>query len=143
VIDADVIARRILVLEETLQHLRVRLPQIDARQLVADPMLQAAVERWLQVAVEACIDIAYHVVAARGWPAPEGARDAFEQLAAHGIVAQELATRLGRAAGMRNILVHHYVRVDRSILAGAVHSALVDLEEFGALAGQLLTAEED
>jgi uncharacterized protein YutE (UPF0331/DUF86 family) len=141
-IDAEVVARRILVLSETLQHLRRRLPQIDAQQLLADPMLQAAVERWLQVAVETCIDIAYHVVAACGWPAPEGARDAFAQLSAQGIITPELAARLGRVAGMRNILVHDYVRVDRSILADAVHMSLVDLEEFGAVAGQLLLQED-
>ena len=30
-------------------------------------MLRAAVERWLQVAIEACSDVAFHVVASEGW----------------------------------------------------------------------------
>lgn len=142
-IDAEVITRRILVLSETLQHLRARLPQLTAEQLAAEPLLQAAVERWLQVAVESCIDIAYHVAAARGWPPPEGARAAFEELAVHRVITPALATRLGRAAGMRNILVHDYIRVDRGILAAAVHNALSDLAQFGAVVGELLATDDD
>jgi uncharacterized protein YutE (UPF0331/DUF86 family) len=122
VVDPDVIARRLLALSETLQYLDARLPEITAERLAADPLLQAGVERWLQVAIESCIDIAYHVVAERGWTPPETARGAFETLAVNGLLSRELAERLSRAAGMRNILVHDYIRVDRAILASAVRT---------------------
>ncbi len=138
VVDPDVVARRLLSLSETLQYLDARLPEITAERLAADPLLQAGVERWLQVAIESCIDIAYHVVAERGWTPPETARGAFETLAVHGILPSELAQRLSRAAGMRNILVHDYIRVDRAVLAGAVRTALTDLRAFAGFAGQLL-----
>jgi hypothetical protein len=72
-------------------------------------MLRAAVERWLQVAIEACIDIATHVLASEGWTPAGSARDAFLVLANHGKIPLELAQRLGSAAGMRNVLVHDYV----------------------------------
>lgn len=135
-VDADVIARRLLALSEALQHLDTRQEQIRAEALASQPLLQAAVERWLQVAVESCIDIAYHVIAERGWTPAESARAAFESLAAHGLVPQQLAQRLARAVGMRNILVHDYVRVDREILAASVADALSDLRAFGAVAAQ-------
>jgi uncharacterized protein YutE (UPF0331/DUF86 family) len=140
-VDPDVIARRLLSLSETLERLRAVRDQVNADLLAADPMLQAAVERWLQVAIEACIDLAYHIIADRGWAPPDSARGAFEQLAAQGLISSELAKRLGRAAGMRNILVHDYVRVDRDILIRGIGAALTDLPAFGAMVGSLLGAD--
>jgi uncharacterized protein YutE (UPF0331/DUF86 family) len=139
--DQDIVARRILVLNETLLNLDGLRPRLTGQQLVAEPLVQAALERWVQVAVECCIDLAYHVVSAHGWTPPDSARGAFESLASHGVIPSELAQRLARAAGMRNILVHDYVRVDRGMLVGALGSALDDLRSFGAIIGMLIAAE--
>jgi uncharacterized protein YutE (UPF0331/DUF86 family) len=136
-VNADAIARRLLALNEALQHLDAKSPEITAERLASDPLLQAAVERWLQISIEACIDLAYHVIAERGWTPPDAARSAFTTLAAHGLISSDLANRLARAAGMRNILVHDYVRIDRAILSSAVTTALTDLRAFGAVVGGL------
>lgn len=55
-IDGDVVARRVLALGEVLAHLD-RPECGDAARLRTDPLLLAAVERWLQVAIECCIDV--------------------------------------------------------------------------------------
>jgi uncharacterized protein YutE (UPF0331/DUF86 family) len=140
-VDPDIIARRVLSLNEALLHLATKASDLTANMLAAEPMLQAAVERWLQIAIEACIDISYHVVAERGWTPPDTARNAFELLGAHGLIPLGLAVNLGRAAGMRNILVHDYARVDREILVVAVASALSDLRDFGSAVGKLIDAD--
>lgn len=137
-VDADVISRRLLSLNDALQQLAARHSSIDAESLSADAALQAAVERWLQIAVEACIDCAYHVVADRGLTPPDSARASFEALATHGIISKDLALRLGRAAGLRNILVHDYTRIDRALLASVVRHDLDDLRAFGAVIADLL-----
>lgn len=137
-VDADVLSRRLLALSEALRQLTSRAPAITADTLAEDATLQAAVERWLQIAIEACIDSAYHVIADRGLVPPDSARQAFESLASESIVGRDLATRLGRAAGLRNILVHDYTRVDRALLASIVHNDLDDLRAFGAAVGALL-----
>ena len=131
-VDSDVLSRRLLTLAECLSEL-ARPGAADAAALARDPMLRAAVERWLQVAVEACIDIATHVVAAEGWTPAGSARDAFLVLANHGKVSLELAQRLGSAAGLRNVLVHDYVAVDLQRIAHAVEHDLGDLRQFAAL----------
>ncbi|MFI5308959.1 MAG: DUF86 domain-containing protein [Polyangiales bacterium] len=141
-VDPDVVARRLLALGEALRELDGRLSDITVEGLTADALLRAAVERWLQVAVESCIDIAYHVVAERGWTPPETAREAFALLAAHSVVPGDLARSLGRAAGLRNILVHDYVRVDLALLSESVRSALRDLQAFGALASKLISVAD-
>jgi uncharacterized protein YutE (UPF0331/DUF86 family) len=97
-------------------------------------MLRAAVERWMQVAIEACIDVATHEVAVRGWTPPEYSRDAFLTLAGHGLLPMPLGKRLALAAGLRNVLVHDYVSVDVVQLAETVATDLQDLRDFADLA---------
>lgn len=136
--DPPLIARRLLALHEVVGHLEQRLPDLTPERLATDPMLEAAVERWVQIAVEACIDIAYHIVAERGWTPPDAARVAFATLASHGLISSQLAERLGRAAGLRNILVHEYVRVDTALLLASISAGLPDLRAFAAAVGGLL-----
>jgi uncharacterized protein YutE (UPF0331/DUF86 family) len=131
-VDSDALARRLLTLSECLTELE-RPEAEDPAALARDPMLRAAVERWLQVAIEACIDIATHVLASEGWTPAGSARDAFLVLANHGKIPLELAQRLGSAAGMRNVLVHDYVAVDLIRIARAVQHDLTALRAFAAL----------
>jgi uncharacterized protein YutE (UPF0331/DUF86 family) len=131
VVDPDVVARRLLAMNEALRELQ-RPGASDERALAGDAVLRAAVERWLQIAVEACIDVADHVIASEGWTPPESARAAFASLATHGKLPADLAKKLGDAAALRNILVHDYVSVDLRRLAAAVRDDLVDLRAFAA-----------
>lgn len=104
-------------------------------------MLRAAVERWLQLAIEACIDGAFHIIACNGWPPPESARSAFLVLAGHGLIEGALAKRLGGVASMRNVLVHDYVDVDLELVARVVEHDLADLRAFGAVLASLIDAD--
>jgi uncharacterized protein YutE (UPF0331/DUF86 family) len=90
------------------------------------------------VAIEACIDIAYHLIADRGWTPPDSAREAFAALMRHGLLDADLASRLGRAAGLRNLLVHDYVSVDPEQLVRVIRDGLDDLKTFGTLAARWL-----
>jgi uncharacterized protein YutE (UPF0331/DUF86 family) len=132
-VDRDVVARRLLALNESLTEL-ARKEAGDANALATDSVLRAAVERWLQIAIEAAIDIASHVVADEGWTPPGTGREAFLVLASHGRIALDLAERLGLAVGVRNVLVHDYVSVDLATLARTVRDDLGNLREFGRLA---------
>jgi uncharacterized protein YutE (UPF0331/DUF86 family)/predicted nucleotidyltransferase len=142
VVDAQIVVRRLLVLSEALQDL-ARPEARDGRALAEDRVLRAAVERWLQVAIESCIDLAYHVAADAGWPPSESARSAFLLLTSHGVIAHDLAERLGRAAGLRNLLVHDYVSVDLATLAHVVAHDLGDLRTFAAAIAALLPRAEE
>ena len=133
-VEAEVVTRRLLVLSQALAQLS--RPQCgDPALLRTDDTLRAAVERWLQLAIEACIDVAFHAIAFEGWTPPESARSAFATLAAHGRLPLDLADRLGLAAGLRNVLVHDYVDVDTELLARAVLDDTSDLRAFAVIAG--------
>lgn len=134
-VDPDVVARRLLILNECLTEL-ARPQAAEPQALVADAMLRAAVERWLQLSIESCIDIASHVIASEGWVPPASGKEAFLILANHGRLPLDLATRLGLAAGMRNVLVHDYVAIDLPQLTRAIRNGLPDLREFAVCASE-------
>lgn len=135
--DPEVLTRRVLALNEALGHL-AQSGSGDATRLSGDAMLRAATERWLQIAIEACIDVAYHLIAEQGWTPPDTARGAFLTLASHGLLDPALASRLGSAAGLRNVLVHDYAAVDLERLARVVREDLDDLRSYGAAVAKLV-----
>jgi uncharacterized protein YutE (UPF0331/DUF86 family) len=138
VVDAEVVERRLLALNEAIQHLEDHPEAQQVQRLGSDAVLRAAVERWLHIAIESCIDLAYHVVADHGWTPPDTARQAFQTLASHGLIPHELSGRLGLAVGLRNVLVHEYAEVDLELLAQVVARDLADLRQFGGHVGALL-----
>ncbi len=136
-LDAVVVGRRLLALNEALEELS-RPEAGDPARLIADRVLRAAVERWLQVAIEACIDVADHVIAAEGWTPPESGRAAMMALAGHGLISADLARNLALAVGMRNLLVHQYASVDLTLVARAVREDVGDLQAFAGTAASWL-----
>jgi uncharacterized protein YutE (UPF0331/DUF86 family) len=137
-VDAEIVARRLLVLNDAIQQLSSRANSIDPQRLQSDPLLRAATERWLQVAIEVCVDLAYHLIADRGWKPADSARSAFGRLSEHGVLPAELARDLALAAGLRNVLVHEYTDLDLAIVSRSVHHGLDELRRFGAIIGGLL-----
>jgi uncharacterized protein YutE (UPF0331/DUF86 family) len=83
---------------------------------LADDGLQHQAERALQLAIQICIDVGAHLVAARGLRAPDEYRDVFERLSREDTLDAALAARLEEAVGQRNLLVHGYVDVDAAVI---------------------------
>jgi uncharacterized protein YutE (UPF0331/DUF86 family) len=74
--------------------------------------------RWLDsvkynfiVAIECCVAVGQHICAVRGWGPPASNADSFRILAEHGVLDPDLAARMSRASGFRDVLVHEYVEV--------------------------------
>ncbi len=86
-------------------------------------------------AIEACVDIAQHVCSAEGWGPPADNSDAVRLLGAHGALSRELAERLRKAVGFRNVLVHEYVAVSDDV----VLARLRDLSDLRSLVGQVMS----
>lgn len=128
-VDADVFDRRLERLEQAVTDLR-QVASNDLARFVGDRALQAQAERWTQVAVEACVDLAHHVIADHGWATPATYRDAFRILGDHGVIEPALAVRMAGWAGLRNILVHLYLDVDHARLHEVLTTELDDLVEY-------------
>lgn len=134
-VDAERAEARIERLEETIERLEeVRAQGEDA--YLADPRLQAMAERWLQVAIQACIDLGTQLVSEESAPPPSNYADVFRILGERDVLPAELAHRLGDAARQRNLLVHLYMEVDnRAVFASLAY--LDDLRQFAAIVAKL------
>lgn len=82
------------------------------------------IERVLQEAIEAALDINAHVIAERGLDVPDDYFGGFIKLGEIGIVPVELAGALAPSAGLRNRLVHEYDAVDDAKVLAAVGTML-------------------
>jgi uncharacterized protein YutE (UPF0331/DUF86 family) len=103
---------------------------------LADHRLQHQAERALQLAIQICLDVGVHLVAARGLRAPDEYRDVFERLSREDTLDAALAERLKDAVGQRNLPVHGYVDVDTTV----VWEKLAEVDDLRAFAGWALAA---
>jgi uncharacterized protein YutE (UPF0331/DUF86 family) len=84
------------------------------------------VERNLQVALEACLDIAKIVISQKGLSEPKDNQGLFVVLAEANVISEESLKFLVPMAGTRNILVHGYDKVDDSVIYGVIKKHLGD-----------------
>lgn len=138
-VDANRVEARIQRLEELLERLdEVRQAGEDA--YLANQQQRAATERWLQVAVQICIDLGTQLVSEQSARPPSDYAEVFTILGEKGILASDLAQRLGDAAKQRNLIVHLYMEIDdRSVFASLAH--LDDLREFATSVERLSESE--
>lgn len=92
---------------------------------------QWIVERGLQLAAEAALDICSHIAAALRLPPPEDYTQAVDRLATAGILPAPFAAEFRKIGGFRNVLTHAYLEIDPQ----TVHTVLVDrLDDFDVFA---------
>ena len=94
---------------------------LDA-EAVADPSIRAE-RRWLDsikhnfiAAIECCLDVGQHLCAVQGWGPPATNADTFRILAAHEVLHHDIAERMARASGFRDVLVHGSVEVREDLV---------------------------
>ncbi len=88
----------------------------------------------LQRAIQAAIDLASHVASAEAYGTPDSISSVFALLQERGVIDADLAARLKRMVGFRNIAVHEYQSVDPAILEAVLDRHIGDLK---ALARQI------
>ncbi len=88
------------------------------------------VERNIQVALEACLDIGKIIIANKELQEPSDNKGIFMVLAEAGIIKKKSLSFLIPMAGTRNILVHGYDRIDNGLIYGILKKQLPNFEEF-------------
>jgi uncharacterized protein YutE (UPF0331/DUF86 family) len=99
-------------------------------ELEKDEDIQDLVDRRLQIAVEICIDIAVHLASGLNLPGQDTAKDVFMLLGKEGVIKKELAKKIGKACGFRNILVHQYLDIDYHEVFRVYQEDINDLRNF-------------
>jgi uncharacterized protein YutE (UPF0331/DUF86 family) len=128
-IDSDLVAKKLAVIETCVQQLRTMARPDSLR---ADIREQRFVEHTLQVAIQAALDVASHIVSDERLGEPETNRELFDLLIRGGRLPETLASSLRDMAGLRNVLVHGYQDVDLGIVEDVLAHHLDDLLAFVA-----------
>ena len=105
---------------------------------MSDPQRYGSAERFLQLAVETINDIANHVIAEKNLGTVNVGRDIPHLFRLHGYVDEAVEARWVRMIGFRNILVHDYLEVDRTIVYGVLSNDLEDLRNLAKVLSRFL-----
>jgi uncharacterized protein YutE (UPF0331/DUF86 family) len=84
------------------------------------------------LATQLVIDVASWACVRLGLGAPSGYAEGFARLGARGVLDSDLAARLQKAAGFRNLVAHQYHALDLARVHAAALAAEVDLRRFFA-----------
>jgi uncharacterized protein YutE (UPF0331/DUF86 family) len=127
--DAALAAKKLALIESCVSDLR-RLARVEA--LATDLREQRFVEHTLQIAIQAALDVASHIVSDRRLGEPRTNRELFDLLERDSWIDAPLAATLRNMAGFRNVLVHGYDDVDLAVVRDVVEHHLGDLDAYVA-----------
>lgn len=127
--DPDLLAHKLAFIETCVHELRTLARPAEIPRDVREARF---VQHTLQVAIQAALDVASHIVSDHRLGEPETNRDLFDRLARHGWLPADLADTMARMAGFRNLLVHGYAGVNLDIVKDIVEHRLNDLLGFVA-----------
>ena len=125
--DRDLVEKKLAQIVTYVSELR-RLARPEA--IRHDVREERFVEHTLQLAAQAALDVASHIVSDESLGEPQANRELFDLLARGGWLDPALTQRLSRMAGFRNILVHGYGDVDLAVVEDVVRNRLDDLLQF-------------
>lgn len=115
--------------ENALQSL-YELRELGEEEFLKNRHYIASAKYNLLVAIEACIDIAYHLISRNKFRLPRDYADSFRVLNERGLIDDDLTEHLISMARFRNRLVHIYWEVDDRMIYQIISENIADIEEF-------------
>jgi uncharacterized protein YutE (UPF0331/DUF86 family) len=103
---------------------------IDWTRYRQDARSRRFVERTLHILIEACLDIAQHLISDEGLREPMSYRETFVVLAENGILDQRHLPVFEKMGAFRNLIVHYYERLDDQVVFGIFKNQLSDFDLF-------------
>lgn len=136
--DTDLVAKKLAYIETCVRELReLAHPELIEQDLREERF----VAHTLQLAIQAALDVASHIVSDERLGEPENNRRLFELLVENGWVPETLGGPLSQMVGFRNVLVHGYQDVDKAVVRDVVENRLGDLSAFvTAIRGRMTAA---
>ncbi len=128
--DRDIIEAKFDIIERNLKFIQENYAGMPPEEIEASYKDSQALKFSLFEIVEACIDIANHIIAAERFERAERYAEMFITLGEHEVIPKELAEKLAKIARFRNLLIHRYWEVDMKYIMEIVEDSLGDVEEF-------------
>lgn len=128
-VDKDLVQRHLKQLREAITILH-NLGETKREEFITDYRVYGLAERYLQMAIEACLHICGIFVASFGLRRPEGFHELLSIVAAQRIIPQTLAYRLEILINLRDALVHDAGTLSHDLLYDHIQQRLDDLKTF-------------
>jgi len=127
--DWSVIDQKLESLRRSLHRVGEKCPE-NAGALAKDYDAQDIIALNLTRAIQICVDIGAHFLAATELPPPDTMGQTFDLLSEAGMINVDLAGRMKKAVGFRNLAVHNYDAINWEIVYAIARFRLADFEEF-------------
>lgn len=128
-VDETLILRKLTELEQYTSQI-ASLKTISVKKYREDWKSQRIIERTLQMMIETCVDIAGHIISDEEYRIPESYADSFRVLSENKIIDAELCQTMEQISKFRNVIVHHYDRVDAEIVVGILKNKITDFSRY-------------
>ncbi|MDO8336221.1 MAG: DUF86 domain-containing protein [Candidatus Saccharibacteria bacterium] len=127
--DKIIVNKKLDSLSRCINRIQEKCPT-DASELKTNLDLQDVIVLNLSRAVQLCVDIAAHTLAASNQPVPNTMSEAFQSLEEMQIINTHLADRLKKSVGFRNLAVHNYHDLNWDIVFAVASKHLEDFKQF-------------
>src|SRR6266567_157312 len=128
-IDGELVQKQLQRMREAVVILK-DLAKTQREEFIEDFHLHGLAERYLQQAIEACLQICTMLVSSFGLGRPESYHDLLSTLASHQIISKPLAYRLEVLTNLRDPLVHDPDTLDYNQIHDYLLQRLGDFDEF-------------
>jgi len=128
-VSIEKISRKSIQLDEYFDILG-KISETPRHVFVKDKILVGSAKYYLQVAIETCLDVANHIIAAERFRAPKDYADAFTVLEENNILGKMIGQKLRQMAKFRNRLVHLYGEIDDAFVYEFIINDIKDIQFF-------------
>ncbi|MGO1469604.1 MAG: type VII toxin-antitoxin system HepT family RNase toxin [Tissierella sp.] len=125
----DVIKKRLNQLSTSLKKME-RFKETSLEEFLKDDIIQDVVEYNLFISINMMIDIATHIVVDNNIGNPEILGEAFDILNKERYLTDRETKVYRNMVGLRNILLHEYVNIDKIIIHNILQNNLLDIKKF-------------
>ena len=128
-VDREIIIAKTNAVKKHLTRIQ-SLAEVPKQTFMEDPNTQDIILFNIQLAVQNCIDIAAHVISEQGLGVPGSNNEMFYCLEENGYINRQIAEKMVKAVGMRNLIVHEYGKLDLARIYQTLQHDINDLQEF-------------
>ena len=129
-LDREMVKGKISRIDKELSYL-ADFKDFSLDELAKDYAMHHAVERMIEVIVNFAIDINQHIIAnSPKKDLPFDFKESFLILSEIDVYPKEFASRISQSAGLRNILVHDYAKLDETKFFNSIKDCLNDYEAY-------------
>ncbi len=107
----ELLLKKAVACRDRIEKIRRALPAAP-EDVLADEKNEAFIAFYLLLLIQDAVDLAMHLIAARGWGVPGSQRESFGVLGNKGVLTPQTVASMSSLAAMRNRIAHAYGELD-------------------------------